>query len=68
MYKVLPAIIYYKHWTMSSKPLGKEVSCQRKHFILNMFLTTSSLFGFSASSFWTGISLETKLYVVTTTS
>lgn len=35
-----------------------------------IFLTTSaaSLLGLSASSFWTGISLETKLYVVTTTS
>lgn len=37
-------------------------------FIVNMLLTTSSFFGLSASSFWTGISFETKLYVVTTTS
>lgn len=40
----------------------------RHTYIVNMFLTTSSSFGLSASSFWTGISFETKLYVVTTTS
>lgn len=63
-----PVITDQKHWTMSNKPLRTAVSWQRKIFTINMFLTTSSLFGFSASSFWTGISLETKLYVVTTTS